>query len=57
MLYSRQILFNGDYTAFLVILFNLNYTTILVMLLNLKYAIFTLNIIQWRLYCVFDNTI
>ena len=57
MLYSRQILFNGDYTAFLVILFNLNYTTILVILLNLKYAIFTSNIIQWRLYCVFGNTI
>ena len=36
MLYSRQILFNEDYTAFLVILFNLNYTTILVILLNLK---------------------
>ena len=43
MLYSRQILFNGDYTAFLVMLFNLNYTTILVILLNLKYAIFTSN--------------
>jgi len=57
MLYLRQILFNEDYIAFLVILFNLNYITILVTLLNLKYAIFTSNIIQWRLYCVFGYTI
>ena len=57
MLYSRQILFNGDYSAFLVMLSNLNYTTILVILLNLKYVVFTLNIIQWRLYCAFGNTI
>ena len=57
MLYLRQILFNVDYIALLVILFNLNYTTILVILLNLKYIIFTSNIIQWRLYCVFGNTI
>ena len=57
MLYLRQILFNVDYIALLVILFNLNYTTILVILLNLKYAIFTSNIIQWRSYCVFGNTI
>ena len=34
MLYLRQILFNGDHIAFLVILFNLNYTTTLVILLN-----------------------
>ena len=57
MLYLRQILFNGDYIAFLVILFNLNYITILVTLLNLKYAIFTSNIIQWRLYYVFGYAI
>ena len=57
MLYLRQILFNGDYIAFLVMLFNLNYITILVTLLNLKYAIFTSNIIQWRLYYVFGYAI
>ena len=45
MLYLGQILFNGDYIAFLLMLFNLNYITILVTLLNLKYAIFTSNII------------
>ena len=45
MLYLRQILFNGDYIAFLVILFNLNYTTILVILLNKKYVIFAPSIL------------
>merc|ERR1712115_496483 len=35
----------------------LNYIMILDTLLNLKYAIFTSNIIQWRLYCVFGYTI
>jgi len=57
MLYLRQILFNENYIAVSVILFNLNYTMILVILLNLKYAIFTSNIIQWKLYCGFGNTI